>query len=94
MEFKGTPAPWHFIDAQSDARYARNYGVQMGVEGGFTLPPIPAAKANAHLIAAAPELLEALEEVFSIGDHLVTDVYGYEFAVKARAVIAKALGQP
>lgn len=48
------------------------------------------AKANARLIASAPELLEALREVFVIGDRLVSDVYGYEFVVKARAAIAKA----
>lgn len=52
-------------------------------EGRFTAE-------QAHLIAAAPELLAALEEVFVIGDRLVSDVYGYEFVGKARSAIAKA----
>ena len=49
--------------------------------------------ANARLISAAPELLAALEEVFIIGDRLVSDVYGTDFVRSAKAAIAKARGQ-
>ena len=35
-------------------------------------------------------LVEALTEVFSIGDRLVSDVYGGEFVHEARAALAKA----
>lgn len=45
-------------------------------------------KADAHLIAAAPELLEALEEL--LGWEILCPV---EFEEKARAAIAKARGQ-
>lgn len=51
--------------------------------------------ANALLIAAAPELLEALEELY----HLIDDahdgdrVFTLELAQKAKAAIAKARGQ-
>lgn len=38
------------------------------------------------------DLLSALEEVFIIGDRLVSDVYGSEFVAKAKAAIAKARG--
>ncbi|WP_321905174.1 hypothetical protein [Paraburkholderia tropica] len=49
--------------------------------------------ANARLMAASPELFEALQEVFAIGERLVSDVYGSEFVGKARAALAKALGE-
>ena len=42
---------------------------------------------DAHLMAAAPDLLEALEAVLSVADRAT-----YEFD-KARAAIAKARGQ-
>lgn len=48
--------------------------------------------ANGRLIAASPELLELLQEVVAIGDTLISDIYGYEFKEKARAVLAKATG--
>ena len=48
--------------------------------------------ANARLIASAPELLALLQEVFSIGDRLVDDVYGHEFVQNAKAAITKATG--
>ena len=44
-------------------------------------------KADAHLIAAAPELLEALEEMVAIAED-----QGHR-VVKARKAIAKARGQ-
>jgi hypothetical protein len=52
-------------------------------------------EANARLIAAAPELLAALEELY----HLIDDahdgdrVFTLELAQKAKAAIAKARGQ-
>lgn len=45
------------------------------------------------LLVVKSELLEALEEVFVIGDRLVSDVYGHEFVEKARAAISKARGE-
>lgn len=41
----------------------------------------------------AEALVEALQEVFVIGDRLVDDVYGHEFVEKARAAIAAATGE-
>lgn len=47
-------------------------------------------EANARLIAAAPELLEALEGFVACWDACASPV---EFAEKARAAIAKARGE-
>lgn len=57
------------------------------------------AKANAHLIAAAPELLEALEETLTAGINWYEtatksdDASDLGFVVRARAAIAKAKGE-
>lgn len=50
-------------------------------------------EADARLIAAAPDLLEALREVFSLDASLIRDIYGSEFVDRARAAIAKATGE-
>ena len=51
-------------------------------------------KVDAHLIAAAPDLLEALEELFYLIDaaHDGERVFTWEIQRKARAAIAKAKG--
>jgi len=51
------------------------------------------AIANARLIASAPELLELLEDVISIGGGMVEEIYGYSFVESVRAAIAKATGE-
>jgi hypothetical protein len=48
--------------------------------------------ANAHLISAAPDLLEALEMAMEIGDQCSRGFLG-KFQAKARAAIAKARGE-
>lgn len=61
-------------------------------EGGNDSPPLEEAKANAHLIAAAPDLLKTLQDF---------DAYassgpwydGSPFEAEVRAVIAKAMGE-
>ena len=62
-------------------------GIKSISDGGNDCPPLDEAKANAHLIAAAPELLEALEVFVEI-----TEGRG---AVKLQAIaaITKAKGE-
>jgi hypothetical protein len=85
-----TPGPWKIeenldqgnIDIRSDDIY-RFYIAE--VWGGMD-----AHKANAHLIAAAPDLLEALEALVKQAEgHKAVGVYWDE----ARAAIAKAKGE-
>jgi len=52
------------------------------------------SEANARLIEAAPDLLEALEETFTmIGERLLKDTFGYEWYEKASAAISRARGE-
>jgi hypothetical protein len=98
-----TKGPWVALPEERDKPYIRIRGTVLGgrykianvltpVYDGVHEREAKETRANARLIAAAPELLEALKEVFIIGDRLVSDVYGDEFVEKARAAIAKAEG--
>ncbi|ELR5271182.1 hypothetical protein EX227_12565 [Providencia rettgeri] len=101
MEFKGTPAPW-LTDRNNchSGHIATVHGCENNdwVEIWSTDWPESESvqEANAHLIAAAPELLEALQRLLKYHD----DFYGIEqdedsdhpLSV-AKAAIAKALGQ-
>jgi hypothetical protein len=93
-----TPGPWeikrdigHF-DSATSIRAHQLVGVnpskyELSLEiGGWA--SVEKLEANARLIAAAPELLEALEEV--LGWETLCPVETYEMA---RAAIAKARGQ-
>jgi uncharacterized NAD-dependent epimerase/dehydratase family protein len=103
MTTKHTPGPWIALPEEGDKPYVRIRGTRLGrrykianvMNAGYDNPPEREAeetRANARLIEASPDLLEALQEVFVIGDRLVADVYGHEFKEKARAAIAKATG--
>ena len=80
---KHTPGPWKFIDVvgcctiEAPSRQLLKY-----------MSPTSTNVANARLMAAAPDLLEALEAVLSVADR-ATD----EFDL-ARAAIARAKGEP
>ncbi|MTC32410.1 hypothetical protein GKR54_15115 [Providencia alcalifaciens] len=82
MEFKHSPAPWHFRDGinENSLLVDDNYNVIFA-----SLDDIK--KEDADLISAAPELLEALQEI--VGNHYLSDK-AQSMATKA---IAKALGQ-
>ena len=97
---KHTKGPWE-MDAGlnihgPDNRLVANCG---GRSQNFDTEKCEAEnKANAHLIAAAPELLEALEMmVRQFGPHPREDTEGwreeYEACDSARAAIAKAKGE-
>ncbi|MEY1278511.1 hypothetical protein AB7080_21040 [Providencia rettgeri] len=85
MEFKGTPAPWvaaEFLDGFNikDEKYGKH----------IAFAP---KQNNARLIAAAPELLEALIEMQRNGRKQGwNDIYESSME-KTRLAITKALGQ-
>ncbi len=86
-EFKGTTGPWAGKDVHICAQ--DKAGLQIGFLMTHSDERRKEGAANAHLIAAAPELLEALQDALHAhdkhGEHPEWDF--------ARAAIAKALGQ-
>ena len=108
-ETKWTPGPWvayenaedkcFYVAQQDGAPYTPDYSDVCGLEcrtwsGERTI----VQQANAHLIAAAPELYAALEDaVFRIRSTLILLECDDEFIAreteKARAALAKARGE-
>lgn len=97
MEFKGTPGPWVIdewsmtgINSESKHVALVNYshhGLPNDVYGDEH-------EANANLIAAAPELLEALIELTESAKEAIDGLGDLADAIDtAKAAIAKALGQ-
>ena len=94
-EFKGTPGPWsinhyyNWIESENADR------VVIGGRQGFDAD-------DAKLIAAAPELLEALQKILSSAYEIEHDFYGLpggeDFDISqvikdAKSAINKALGE-
>lgn len=102
-EFKGTPGPW--VASKSDRSIGpvirdddHSYGMILPVAWVEFDGKPGHHQSNANLIAAAPELLEALQDVLSELEGILLDEYSTEpedneYCVKARAAIKKALGQ-
>ncbi|MCO4179221.1 hypothetical protein LG195_03095 [Proteus terrae] len=106
MEFKGTPAPWfvndngfYFEIRDSDKLFCiGDVGASKHAYDDGDHFKNKVAYANAHLIAAAPELLESLRELVSAMERYEIDVgesapvKHKEMMNKANSAIAKALG--
>lgn len=95
MEFKHTPAPWHV--GSPSFKYKDTQIVRSANESAIAhishLRETGVAGANANLIAAAPELLEALIEMQrNVRKQGWNDSYESSME-KTRLAIAKALGQ-
>lgn len=104
-EFKGTPGPWTGKDV-GICRQDRA-GLQMGFIMTYDENRVAECAANAHLIAAAPDLLEALQTIQAkMSDFIklaneigINDADGFYLAAatgaeeQARAAISKALGE-
>lgn len=86
-EFKGTPGPWHIANG-IQVRSNKHQIAKVWMFGYGT------GEANARLIAAAPELLEAVALLVSMAESGMPDLNPHdEFIMEtARAAIAKAIG--
>lgn len=98
MKTNWTPGPWQVLPAEVDKMYLRVRGTRPGgrykvcnVETpyyiGASEREAGETHANAQLIAAAPELYDALDDLVN-GDWPSPELW-----VKARAVLAKARGE-
>ena len=94
---KFTPGPWvlgthpanHRLNIIKPVMFGSRVTVLPECEGGHvSIKNI----ADAHLIAAAPDLLEALEELYDIGSDTGMD-WDWDCMKKARSAIAKARGE-
>lgn len=101
-EFKGTPGPWFGDNSRAigpkSTEDDQSYGMIIPVGWVEFDPEVEVQVANQRMMAAAPELLEALQLLMaeqtggnkSCGHNGFTCMCPYE---KARAAIAKALGE-
>lgn len=90
---KHTPGPWHVIERANGQAFS--IGCQVQTKGNFittryianvTDGATPQAEADARLIAAAPEMLKALEMVVAWDDDPVgnaLDIGAIKAAIKA-----------
>jgi hypothetical protein len=96
MSAKHTKGPWS-VRCNYFSRWEILYsgGVLAGIskhDDPASPPPVNETEANARLIAAAPELLEALTEV--IADLQFSEVEQHaNLVTMARAALAKATGE-
>lgn len=96
-DFKGTPGPWKLLREEVDKSYIRIRGTKPGERFAVAnvLTPVyddagerelKETRANAQIIAAAPDLLEALQDLESRARIYVN-------TSEAKAAINKALGE-
>lgn len=104
MKTKHTPGPWQvngsWLNIETGNRHTAvesvlpgGFGMVASLEHSFTRE---SEEANARLIAAAPELLEALKELVNDGECYCADNVASKETCrhcKARAAIAKAQGE-
>lgn len=85
--FKGTPGPWRAVKKGRPIGWA-DWEIAWSDDGELVCDVVYTAD-DARLIAAAPDLLEALKDALCALECCGTD---YPAATKARAAIAKATG--
>lgn len=81
-EFKGTPGPWFLGGVENEKQSVNAAGYYIAL-----IDECACRNANARLIAAAPDLLSALQAVIRVADR-DTDEF-----IAARAAVVKALGE-
>ena len=98
---KHTPGTWSALTPDQFGRPVQADWVVAGGDAYICVGPQwdeeyrDESLANAHLIAAAPELLEALEYLASLAEEAMREVGEYDIEAElaeARAAIAKATG--
>ena len=93
MMIKHTPGPWKFGEFGDDTVRAENWGIVawLSIKRRIHLDHREMALKNARLVAAAPELLAALETALPWLEVALAGGFSEKLA-EIRAVIAKARG--
>lgn len=93
-EFKGTHGPWNYCADEPDWVADSNDNIAVARVTRYNTDA-EAQHANAKLIAAAPELLEALQIITPLYEALMRDcgLEHKEMIAISRAAINKALGE-
>lgn len=95
MEQKHTPGPWYADPYEDDCDgigvCAKGKGIVADVDSDYCEPE--EMRANAHLIAAAPEMKEALQWVESAFRDYSLDHGARNAMVRVKAALAKAEGR-
>lgn len=100
IERKWTPGPW-VSDEESQGEWGTNYSIQQYDNRLIDIAEMVGTKEDAHLIAAAPELYEALDiatEILAACTFENLRLRGQymnrkEVVAQARATLAKARGE-
>lgn len=95
MEQQHTPGPWHYRIADNGTPIVETASGEQEVARGGYEGPIAEGEANARLIAAAPDLLAALEDAYADLDRLNTATHPASLLTLTRCfnAIAKARGE-
>lgn len=92
-KFKGTPGPWEFDDSTGKVRADTLDCVVDTCSSSVSPCDLVLDDNNGLLIAAAPDLLEALQHVLNVKNAQEWGTYGAEINYKKlEAAITKALG--
>ena len=93
-EFKGTPGPWvvNEIGQHWNNKALTHLEITYGEDGECVCDTVY-QREDANLIAAAPELLEALQRCESVLSNIPLEVCDVEDLLYAREAIKKALGE-
>jgi hypothetical protein len=95
MKNTHTPGPWAILERAEDSRTHISNGAHIVCTLGTTRTDgSPNHSPNALLIAAAPDLLSALEKMMAVfQDHEQYDEESAEVIQSARATLRKAKGE-
>lgn len=94
MKTKHTPGPWTLDNLGTDIKIQASGAVE-AIALVHDQQSTHGAEANAHLMSAAPEMLEALEKLLLLSDVALKQKHSLDCSIRraARDAIRKAKGE-
>lgn len=95
-----TPGPWQVLPEEMGKNYLRVRGTVLGLRykiadvrnpdyEGVTDNDVQMTRANARLIAGAPEMFQALDAVETLFGHLATDSTQRDWVARVRGLLGR-----